>query len=623
MKKNAATSRTRSRAITKKVPAGGRASSAKTQADMLSGRVEPALAGAPSAGARPNPGPVPAVREGDVEDLRHQPIRWNYPYATNANWTPRKNALTPFSVLRSLAEVSDIIRICIETRKDQMCSLGWDIVPRDKKGQVDKHHAKINEARAFFLKPDKRRSFTTWLRMAIEDVLVIDALSVYRRRTRGGGLYSLELKDGSTFLPLLAEDGDYPLPPAVAFRQIINGVPIEGGDCSLDQLYYRPRTVRTHTPYGLSPTEAVLLTVNAALNRELFNLQYYTEGNVPEGLLEVPKGFNTKQLIEFQDYLDEYLSGDLARRRKLKAVHEGGSKVYQFKEPDFATLYDEWLLKVICAAYAVPPQEIGFTGDVNKATGQMQENVSYRRGVKPLGGFFKELFDEVLALDLGWPELEWAWTGGEVEDKLATAQTDAIYVGMGKVSVDELRLRDGQEPIGMGPYIETPMGPIFVEELLNADPDGDPDTSEVDNPANAGGDSGDSKKDPKNPEQKPPKDDDVTEETIEDLRRWRAVAVKCVKAKKPIREFASDAIPLELHARVERFLEHAGVDVGKVVTAFDLALAEHRAVKKDAEHRRQTRAELRMAKAVKKLMASHFKRQGAALAAHIKKGLDA
>jgi hypothetical protein len=157
-------------------------------------------------------------------------LRFQFPYSVNSIWTPR-GALTPFAVLRALADVSDIIRICIETRKDQICSLGWDIVPRDKKQGKDLA-GKINDARTFFRSPDRRRSFTTWIRMAIEDVLVVDALSCYRRKTRGGELYSLELKDGTTFLPLLAEDGDLPLPPGVAFRQIINGVPIQGGDCT-------------------------------------------------------------------------------------------------------------------------------------------------------------------------------------------------------------------------------------------------------------------------------------------------------------------------------------------------------------------------------------------------------
>jgi hypothetical protein len=116
---------------------------------------------------------------------------------------------------------------------------------------------------------------------------------------------------------------------------------------------------------------------------------------------------------------------------------------------------------------------------------------------------------------------------------------------------------------------------------------------------------------------------EVSQVALADLRKWRAVAVKCVKAKKPIRDFNSEAIPLELYARVERFLELAGDDVGKVVVAFDLAVAEHQAVVKNAENRKLTRAELRTANAIRKLAARNFKRQGAAIFEHLRKGLDA
>lgn len=594
--------------IEKKIPAGGvAAGDLSNDANRISGKLPPvAAAAAPASGPRPDPGPIPAGQP--VQDPRHAaPIRWSFPYANNQVWTPRGKAKTPFALLRALADTDDIIRICIETRKDQMSSLGWDIVPRDKK-QGAELAAKINAARAFFQKPDRRRDFSTWLRMAIEDVLVVDALSIYCRRTRGGGLYSLELKDGTTFLPLLDEDGDTPLPPRTAYRQIIFGIPMIGGDCTIEQLLYRPRTVRTHTPYGLSPTEAVLLTVNAALNRQVFNLQYYTEGNIPEGLLMAPKDFTTAQMVEFQDYLDDYLTGNLAARRRLKVV-AAGSEVHEFKDPDFTTTFDEWLLKVRCAAFAVPPQEIGFTADVNKATGEQQENVAYRRGVKPLGLFFKGIFDEALVM-LGLADLEWVWTGGEAEDKKIQAEVDRIYVDMGKVSVDELRARDGQEPIGLGPYVATAMGPVFVEELLNGGtPDDDPNTTDDKDPPQAKGNATD--------------DEAVTEAAMADLRKWRAVAIKCVQAQKPVREFASDVIPFELYARVQYFLKlvEGSGDVAKVITAFDLAVADHQ-VTKAGEQRRLTKSEQRAAKAFQRVMAKHFRAQGKALVAHVKKGLS-
>lgn len=692
--------------VSKKIPTGARpAQSLATNADLVSGRLDPRLAetGAPAGGNRPNAGPLPAPLDAPAGRERHAPIRWNYPYAYNQLWTPRRG-LTPFAMLRTLADVSDLTRICIETRKDQICSLAWDIAPRDKKAKKEEYDARVNHAREVFRRPDRKRDFPTWLRMALEDIMVVDALAVYRRKTYGGELYALELKDGTTFLPLLdPTTGDIPDAPAIAYRQIINGIPMEGGDCSVDDLYYRPRTVRTHSAYGLSPTESVLLTISAALNRQVFNLAYYTDGNVPEGLIEAPEKFTTKQLIEFQEYLDDYLTGDLARRRRLKVVHQG-SNVHDFKEPDFTGVYDEWLLKVHCAAFAVLPSEIGFTADVNKSTSDGQENATYRRGVRPMAGFLKGLFDDVLALDLQLPELEWTWNGGESEDKLKQAETDAIYVDMGKVGVDELRLRDGQDPIGVGPYISTAMGPLFIAELLSSAPDGDPTTNEADGggtpapaaagdgtatPGPAGGKGSTAAPDttlngaqvsslleilvlvstgqlprdagvraieiafhltheiaeqlmgtigdgfeptaptasaaapapPPPPPDATPAPAAVSAAAIADLRKWRLVALKAVKAQKPVKDFASEVIPIELAALVSQALETA-TTTHDVIRAFDTSLAIHGAVQKAGEARQLTKRELVAAKAMKRLMAIHFRKQGAALGQHLKDKLS-
>jgi hypothetical protein len=611
----------RSTAVTK---AGTRGAHARTaiadQADRMSGRSRSAQTalgpGAPAMGPRPDPGPVPNASDASPDDPRHRPLRHAFPWAINQVWTPRRHVLTPFATLRNVADVSDLTRICIETRKDQLTSLGYDVAPRDTQNVTGQRSEEVERqvkvARDFFRKPDLRRPFSSWLRMAVEEVLVIDALSIYRRPTRGraAGLEGyqtacLEIKDGATFLPLLDEGGDIPLPPQVAYRQIIHGQPVMGGDCSVDQLYYRPRTERSHTPYGLSPTEAVLLSINAALNRQLFNLAYYTEGNVPEGLLEAPQGFTTAQLMEFQDFIDDYLSGELGRRRKLKVVHSG-SKVHQFKDPDFTTNFDEWLLKVHCAAFAIPPQEIGFTADVNRSTGEQQENIAYRRGVRPMGQFFKDLFDEVLAEDLGVPHLQWVWIGGEQEDKKLQAEVDGIYVRMGKVSVDELRIRDGQAPIGLGPYVDTAMGPIFVEELLaGGEPDDDPLTT---------------KPKPKAAEEEEA-EEPIDDAAKADLAKWKAVALKAVKAGRPVKVFASEAIPLELHARLERFLAKA-TDVGQVVMAFELAQAEHQAVSKAGESRVMTAMERRAAKAYQRLMKRSFGKLGKDFTAHVKENLS-
>jgi hypothetical protein len=63
------------------------------------------------------------------------------------------------------------------------------------------------------------------------------------------------------------------------------------------------------------------------------------------------------QIRQFQDYWDTEFAGDLARRRRAKFVPgDSAVKVQQTKEPEQKNDFDEWLARIICYAFSVPPQ---------------------------------------------------------------------------------------------------------------------------------------------------------------------------------------------------------------------------------------------------------------------------
>lgn len=566
---------------------------------------------APAAAVGPTPGALPAAI-----DTTMPPRRYAFQQGINQINTPGRGKVTSFQLLRQLAKNCDIVRICIETRKDQILSQSWDIVPTDKRKEATPAElAKLKAARAFFAKPDRRRKFQTWLRLAIEEILVIDALSIHRQRTRGGELFALRVVDGSTIVPLIDENGDTPLPPRVAYRQIINGQAVEGGDCTTDQLDYCPRSVSTDTPYGMSPTEAILLTVNSMLQRRMFPLSHYAEGNVPAGFMSAPENWTTKQIAEFQTYWDDMLAGNQTMQSRIRIVGQGMAESYrETVKPDFTTAFDEFLVKLSCAAFGVTPSEIGFTADVNKATSSGQENITYRRGVKPLNGFLKEIMDPYLA-EFGLEGWEWQPTGGEPEDKKQQAEVDEIYLRRGIIGADDIRGRMGLQPIGLGPMIDTPLGPISVEELLAAPPDDDPDTSEVDAPGNDA-------EDTDTPEQQA-----AREATAQrDMRLWRGLAIKALKAGQSPRPFESDAIAasVKLHVRAGLLRAASVADVVKLfadasqtplVDGVDLGKASGR------EYRTFTGAPRVAMVRYRRHFAKSFRALGTSLGAHLKNGV--
>ena len=176
----------------------------------------------------------------------------------NLNYVPRADLSISFDQLRGLADALPRLRTVIETRKDQIAAQNYAVRTRARADAQDASKS-VDAVTSFLVRPDRRRSFADWLRMLVEDMLVIDAATIYPRYTRGGSLYSLDIVDGATIKPLIGEDGRAPEPPDPAYQQVLHGVP--AADFSADELLYLPRNARAHARvhmfYGMSPVEQI------------------------------------------------------------------------------------------------------------------------------------------------------------------------------------------------------------------------------------------------------------------------------------------------------------------------------------------------------------------------------
>ena len=121
--------------------------------------------------------------------------RWDYPFGANLNYIPRADDGVSFAELRGLADALPLLRAVIETRKDQIAAQSYAVRPRNRTDLPATSQA-IDAVTRFLARPDRRHSFTDWLRMLLEDMLVIDAATLYPRYNRGGSLYALDVIDG-------------------------------------------------------------------------------------------------------------------------------------------------------------------------------------------------------------------------------------------------------------------------------------------------------------------------------------------------------------------------------------------------------------------------------------------
>jgi SPP1 gp7 family putative phage head morphogenesis protein len=408
----------------------------------------------------------------------------------NIRRMPRDGAAVSFEMMRALADGYDLLRLAIETRKDQMVKLKWSFalkekiakqkkaekavadatqrkadaeakakepqpVPDPETGamppQPDPVHVpempepedpRITELTEFFEFPDQEHNFETWLRALLEDLLVMDAPTLYPRETLDGSMYALELIDGATVKRLIGLDGRTPLPPEPAYQQVLKGMPAV--NYSRDELIYMPRNVRTNKVYGYSPVEQIIVTVNIAIRRQMSQLQYYTEGNIPEAFIGVPEDWNPDQIKQFQAYWDSIMEGNTASRRHAKFV-PGGMDVTPTREPELKNMFDEWLARLICFCFSLSPQAL--VAQMNRATAETANDQALSEGLAPLMNWVKNLIDYVVWKHFGYKDLEFKWEEEDETNPKDQMTTFTGYKAAGVMTSDEIRERLGMDPM--------------------------------------------------------------------------------------------------------------------------------------------------------------------------------
>jgi hypothetical protein len=208
-----------------------------------------------------------------------------------------------------------------------------------------------------------------------------------------------------------------------------------------------PRNPRPHKAYGFGPVEQIVMTVNIALRRQVMQLLHFTDGNVPPGLLNAPDGWNVEQISQFQEWFDSVLAGNTGSRSRL-IWGPSGAKYQAFKEAPYKDDFDEWLARIVCYAFSLPPT--AFTRQLNRATAETSQDTSATEGLAPLMLWVKRLVDHVIQDLMGEADLEFAWGDLRPTDPAEQAKIIDIYVRDGIYAVNEARNLLGLDPVPGG-----------------------------------------------------------------------------------------------------------------------------------------------------------------------------
>jgi hypothetical protein len=435
---------------------------------------------------------------------RPEPRRYEYQVAQNINIVPTR--LVPFSTLRA-GDSIDILRRCIEVTKSKMNGLQFDIVlGSDASEKIaaesggdhvramakarEKYTDEINRLREFWENPDKANGYTwqDWINIAIEDILVIDALAIYPQPTVGGDLYGFQILDGSTIKPLIDDRGMRPMSPNAAFQQILYGFPRSefsateedpkaDGEFTADQLAYMVRNRRSTTVYGFSPVERALPLADIYLRRQQWIRAEYTDGVMPELMFTTDEdwGTNPDLLLAYERILNDDLAGQTEQRKRARLLPKGLTPIVNEGYGEkFKDTLDDYLVTSICGHFGVQPAEIGFSpkgglGGAGFSEGQAENGEAL--GIGPLANWISKQLTNLSYTYLGMPrELEFKLLTSERRDTEENARKNEIEVRSAGKSINERR-----SELGL-PLLDTPQAdmPIMVagSSVLLFSPDG-------------------------------------------------------------------------------------------------------------------------------------------------------
>lgn len=399
--------------------------------------------------------------------------QYDYRVGINLNYTPRVDEPVGFAKLKALAKY-DLVRMVIEGQKDKLEALTWSIKPREQGGRnrtgVDQGAIDIQTQLEY---PDRIHDWGQWLRALLDQNFVLDAVSIYRRKDRGGRPWSFELLDGATIKPLADAGGRIPQMPDASYQQILKGVPAV--DYTTDELIYFPQNFRVDHAYGYSRVEQAIDIIETGIDRLRSQKSYFKFGNLSDGFFEAPAGVNPDQITQVETLFNSIMAGNIENRRQAPFL-PAGFKYNAIGTPPLQDQFDEWLIRVICFCFSTSPTPFLKQAGLGHGSAQSEHEAAEAAGLANTMGYVSRLMNRILAEDFARPDLEFAWTEDREFDPETKARIEDMQQRNGVLTLNQVRDRNGEEPVEGGdvPLLYSGSGWVRLQDIV-ADPEPVPD----------------------------------------------------------------------------------------------------------------------------------------------------
>ena len=333
-----------------------------------------------------------------------------------------------FSVIKTLADEASVIDFEIKVKEEFQETEEDD--ENDTETSQEDYKDKIKEITKFFRNPNgNEESFDHIKRQLITDICEVDAGVIVKVFDVEGNFKQMFSRDGSLFLKnpdiygYMGNRRDFVSPLPDGFTGVgvdLGGTPTPGQQQLMKQysllykedaayfqygwtagsmpvpfgkreIVYIMQNPRSDTIYGRSPVGILMNTILNLIYGIDFNLDYYTNNNMPDGAVQL-LGANATQLAQWRENMEGKITftDELGNKRKIfNKMPISSTEVkftpFQWNSKDMEVIaQQEWFTKILWMCFGVTADEMGFTENSNKTNGEQQVKNAKRKALAPL-----------------------------------------------------------------------------------------------------------------------------------------------------------------------------------------------------------------------------------------------
>jgi len=390
------------------------------------------------------------------------------------------------------------VDMCITTIIDEVCSIEWDIIAEDEKGQpVEGKEDEIAHVTSFFDNPNTNKESWEYLeRVFLRDVLEVDSGVIVKVFNRYGEMVEMVARDGITFTKNPDMHGMMTYREDLIFNVMIDNVEnipqneellrqaqteyghISQWDAREQAAYFqygwitgaRPipfgkreivwfeRNPRSDSRYGRGAVEILQNVVQTLIYAIEHNLDYFSDNSIPQGVLSL-EGSDSEEIEAFKDqWLEQQRVKDSTGRWKKLWHHLPiVTKPPKFEKLGFnnAELQllegQRWWAKLVWACFGVTPTELGFTEDAKGMANQIvQSNIFKKRAINPLLRMMEYKIDTEIISEFGYEGIHFRYQRFDVEEETKKAELYKLLTDVGIKTVNEIRREEGLDDVEWG-----------------------------------------------------------------------------------------------------------------------------------------------------------------------------